>query len=127
MRRLKIRGLNHNKQEGGRLPGGASPTETPPQELHNSYRGELDVYRVVKRQLLLQVLQLLLVLAAARLHHVLQVEHSRLSAVQEDDRAEIWESAGGEAGRGGIQKGVRCCNRFNTPGFTVPLFLYWDR
>lgn len=46
------------------------------QEVCNNYRSEEDVYGVVTRQFLLQVLKLLYVLAAACLHQVLKAEHS---------------------------------------------------
>lgn len=61
-----------------------------------NYRSELDVYGVVEADLLLQILQLLGVLAAAGLHHVFKVKHSRLPSVQSDDRAEVRESEGGD-------------------------------
>lgn len=59
-----------------------------------NYRSELDVYGVVREELLLQVLELLHEAAAAGLHHVLKVERSWLSTVQYDHGAEVGESKG---------------------------------
>ncbi|KAG7234107.1 hypothetical protein INR49_005821, partial [Caranx melampygus] len=42
------------------------------------------------------ILELLYILAAAGLHHIIQMKHSRLSAVQNDHRAQIWKSEGGK-------------------------------
>lgn len=57
-----------------------------------NHRSKLDVYGVVGGDLLLQVLELLHVLAAAGLHHVLKAQHSWLSAIQKDHATEVWES-----------------------------------
>lgn len=59
------------------------------------YRGELDVDGVVEGQLLLQILQLLRVLAAGRLPHVVHVEHAGVPAVRHDHSPQIWKSDGG--------------------------------
>jgi len=59
------------------------------------YRGELDVDGVVEGQLLLQILQLLRVLAAGRLPHVVHVEHAGVPAVRHDHSPQIWKSGGG--------------------------------
>lgn len=64
-------------------------------ELSANYRGELDVYWVIKDEFFLQILQLLHMLALPGLHHVLKVKHSRLPAVQDDHGAEVWESEEG--------------------------------
>lgn len=67
------------------------------QWLHITYRSELDVYGVIERDLLLQILKLLHVLTAAGLHHILKVKHARLSAVQNNHGAEFRESGGRKA------------------------------
>lgn len=67
------------------------------QWLRITYRSELDVYGVIERDLLLQILKLLHVLTAAGLHHILKVKHARLSAVQNNHGAEFRESGGRKA------------------------------
>lgn len=62
------------------------------QKSEDNHRSELDVYGVIEGNLPLQVLQLLHVLAAAGLHHVLEVKHSWLSTAHNDHRAEVWQS-----------------------------------
>lgn len=58
-------------------------------ELKDKYRSELDVYGVIKDNLLLQILQLLHVLAAGRLHHIVKVKHSWLPTVCDDHSAQF--------------------------------------
>lgn len=74
------------------MPEHFSPEQTEKKPI---YRSELDVYGVIARQLLLQVLELPYVLAAPCLHQIFKMEHSWVSAIQNDHRAEVWESGGG--------------------------------
>ncbi|MEQ2219505.1 hypothetical protein XENOCAPTIV_018892 [Xenoophorus captivus] len=62
------------------------------QELSDNYRGELNVYRVIKGQMFLQILKLLHMFAVPGLHHILKVKHSWLPAVEDDHRSQFWES-----------------------------------
>ena len=62
------------------------------------YRCELNVDGVVEGQLALETLELLVVLAAPRLHHVLHVKHAWLAAVHHDHHTQIRQPGG--PGRG---------------------------
>lgn len=65
-----------------------------PEQDWDDYRGEQDVYGVVTGQFPLQILELLEVAAAPRLHHLLQTEHSRRSAVKDNHGAQLREPGG---------------------------------
>lgn len=54
------------------------------------YRCELDVDGIIEGQLSLQLHQLLVVLTLPCLHHIVYVEHPRLSAVRYNHHTQLW-------------------------------------
>lgn len=77
-----------------RVNSSRNPNHSGQRQICNDYRSELDVNWVVTGEFLLQILKLLDVLAAACLHHVIKMQHSWLPTIQNNHRAEVWQSEG---------------------------------